>query len=138
MHYSWELNVLSSNTIDNPASVQLKIGSGIIRRFKLVFPSGCSLYVRSLILDGSEQILPTNLGGYYALDGDSVEGDVYYDLNVKYANLTWYAWNTGANYPHTLILMMDLQGNDELTLEGVMNRLAFGVETLIAWLKTVF
>ncbi len=120
MHFAWELPVLTTNTVTNPASVELKLPCGILRKVEIYFDYGCDRLVRCTLFDGALQILPTNLDGYYALDGDTVRADIYHDLAEEDNRLIVYAWNVGTKYSHTLSIMCDVQGPDEPDLLAVM------------------
>ncbi len=120
MHFSWELTVLTTNTVTNPAYKELKLPCGILRHVDIVFDYGCDRLVRCAVFDGAQQILPTNLDGFYALDGDTVRADLYYDLDERYNHIVVYGWNVGTRYNHTLTIMCDVQGPDEPDLIAVL------------------
>jgi hypothetical protein len=85
MQYVYVLTVTPSCTVSSPAVQLLKIPSGIIKRVQLWFDVGTDNLIRGILADGSEQVLPTNPEGFYALDGEKAAAPadyVIYDANI--------------------------------------------------------
>lgn len=131
MHYSYEVEVTPDDSVTDPVVYPIVLATGILRRVRIFFPYGCVNSVRCCLYDRSLQILPTNQDGYYALDGDSVDADVYYNLDDNDHFLYLVAWSMGTDYDHSLSVHLDVQGPEEPDSNKVMVLLAETLERLI-------
>ena len=115
MHYSFELDVLASNTADNPAILRVNLGAGILEHIGILFRAGCDCLVKARVYQGAEQIAPTNPSGYYAFDNYIVEGNYHVPFDSGNNEFTLYAWADGAHHQHTLRFLFDVRDPEELT-----------------------
>jgi len=113
MHYSYEVEVTPTDTVVNPVVYPIILATGILRRVRIFFPLGCSKVIRCSLWDRALQLLPTNQDGFYALDGNVVDADVYHSLDDNDHYLYLVAWTTGSSYDHTLSVHLDVQGPEE-------------------------
>lgn len=120
MHYSWELVVNTGNTVNNPATLNLGLPCGIVEEVDIYFPYGCGRVIRAQLYDGATQILPTNVEGFYALDGDTSKAPMYYDLSDEYNILQLRAWTITGQLAHTLTVMVYVKGPNEPDLLAVL------------------
>lgn len=135
MHYSYSLDIQTSNLKSNPVAIDTKIKTGIIRRVQFVFPPGCANMVRCAVYDGATQILPTNVDGFYTGDSFATDASLYYDLALGDGRIWIYGWTIGSEYAHDVSCLIDVQGIEELALEIVLNRLYDALERLIDFMK---
>ena len=131
MHYSYEVEVTPDDVVSDPVVYPIVLSTGILRRVRIFFPPGCSRTIRCTVWDRATQILPTNLDGYYSLDGDNVDADVYYSLDDNDHFLYLVAWTTGSSYNHTLSVHLDVQGPEEPDANKVMILLNSTLDRLI-------
>lgn len=136
MHYCYEVVVEKTNTAQSPVIFPVVLGAGIVRRVQIVFRLGCDKRVRVKLYDGSKQILPTNPEGYYALDGDIVDVQFYYDLSKEYNELFLVAWAYNAKLSHTLTVMIDVDGPDEPNITASLKYLANAIHELVAYARS--
>jgi hypothetical protein len=138
MHYSFEISVTPLNTVANPVAQILHMSAGVLVSVDIEFPSGCAKGIRCALYDGSTQILPSNAEGFYALDSSTVHAQVWYDLNLKYNELIFVAWNIGIKYTHSITVMLEVQGPDEPNLGKMVQLIADVLNRLVDLLKGMF
>ena len=113
MNYSFFAQVDVDNTVDNPVVESVKLGSGVLRNVKILFPSGCNGTVRCCLVNDGYQLLPTNQNGYYDLDGDFVDASLWYDLQANPNQLWLVCWSVNAGYSHTIRILLDVKEDSE-------------------------
>lgn len=137
MHYSFDVPVTPADTAGDPVIFPMPLATGILRNVKIFFDYGCGRTVRACLFNRGIQILPTNADGYYALDGDKAEANLYYNLDDD-NELFLVAWNVEGSYDHTLSVHLEVQGPDEPSLETLQRLMIDTVNRLIdlirAWL----
>lgn len=131
MHYSYEVEVTPSDVVTDPVVYPIVLATGILRRVRIFFPYGCSRAVRCSLWDRSIQILPTNQDGYYSLDGEVADADVYYSLDDNDHYLYLVAWAVDTAYNHTITIHLDVQGPEEPDANKVMVLLNSTLDRLI-------
>lgn len=102
MVYEFDIKVLTTNTIDNPKVVDLKLTAGIIHRYEVYFPPGCNNLVRVGINRGLHQIWPTNPEGRHKGDGATLSYREHYDLVHGPHLITIRAYSIGCRYDHII------------------------------------
>ena len=135
MHYSYEVTIDPEDTATSPVVYPIVLATGILRRVRIFFPLGCSRTVRCSLWDRAIQILPTNQDGYYALDGNMVDADVYYSLDSNDHYLYLVAWAVDSAYQHTLTIHLDVQGPEEPDANKVMVLMNSTIDRLITLCK---
>ena len=138
MHYSFELSVSPVNTAASPAVQVLHMGAGILNTVDIEFPAGCAKLVRFALYDGATQILPSNMGGFYAMDDNTAHAHVWYDLDEKYNELIAVGWTIGTVYTHTVTVMLEVQGPGEHNLGSMVEMVSTVLNRLIDLLKGMF
>jgi hypothetical protein len=138
MHYSYELIVLPAHTVDNPKVVPVTFGAGVVKHISLVFPVGCSRAVHVIVCDQAKQLLPTNPEGNYALDGYSVEMDVYLDMSTYGNQFYLMAWNDGTSYLHNIQCHFDVEGVEEPSPNRAVLVLADAINNLVTMMRSWF
>lgn len=112
MLYSYELNVLTSHTSGAPLIQDITLSYGILSRFRVSFPRGCSGLVKCQLFKGSTQIAPQNVGGSYALDGDIADTPLIVESDGLADEFTLKAWGVGCSYSHKLQVYIDVSSYD--------------------------
>ena len=137
MHYSYEVEVTPSDVVTDPVVYPIVLATGILRRVRIFFPYGCSRTVRCSLWDRAIQILPTNQDGFYSLDGNTVDADVYYSLDDNDHYLYLVAWSVDSAYNHTLTIHLDVQGPEEPDANKVMVLLNATLDRLITLCRSL-
>ena len=138
MHYAYQFTVEPTHTASSPLEESIKLGSGILKRVQIFFPSGCNQLVRCSIWNNGEQILPTNSDGYYSLDCSSVDASVHHNLDQNTNQLWFVGWNVGTDFNHSLSVMIDVQGPNEPDINNLMMLMRETIERLISLMRSVF
>ena len=131
MHYSYEIDVTTSHTVDDPLIYHVKLASGKLTEMQTVFEVGDGYSSCVTLWDGSKQLLPTNLDGYFTGDGLAVYSPINYDLTENGNNLYLVAWNRGGVYDHAVNVMLAVKGDDEPDVLSLMTLLNATVNRLI-------
>lgn len=137
MHYSYEITVSSTDSVDDPLIFPVKLASGIIKTVEIYFPLGCRRTVRCSLFDRAAQVLPSNADGFYSLDGDTVRANLHYDMDAKDNILYLVAWSIGSVYDHTLTLHIEVQGKDEPDLQSLMVLMTQTIDRLISLCRSL-
>ena len=137
MHYSYEVEVTPDDSVTDPVVYPIVLATGVLRRVRIFFPYGCSRTVRCSLWDRAIQILPTNHDGYYSLDGNVVDADVYYSLDDNDHYLYLVAWSVDSAYNHTLTIHLDVQGPEEPDANKVMVLLNATLDRLITLCRSL-
>ena len=137
MHYSYEVEVTPDDSVTDPVVYPTVLATGVLRRVRIFFPYGCSRTVRCSLWDRAIQILPTNQDGYYSLDGNVVDADVYYSLDDNDHYLYLVAWAVDSAYNHTLTIHLDVQGPEEPDANKVMVLLNATLDRLITLCRSL-
>jgi hypothetical protein len=113
MHYSYEVNVLTSHTSSSPLVYPIKLASGILNGAEFLFEVGDGFSSCVTLWDRGKQLLPSNPDGFYTADGISLKAPVWYDLDFEDNDLFIVAWNRGGIYDHPVNVMLSVKGNNE-------------------------
>ena len=136
MHYVFDLTILPTNLVDNPALCSIKLGAGIIKHATIVFPAGVRRKIRCYVAMASKQIMPTNQDSYYSEDNYVVEAPFYIKMSEESNELWFVAWSVGSGYNHNLRLMLEVQGVDEPSPEESIRVLGSAIEALVTKLRS--
>ena len=115
MVYEFDIEVLTTNTIDNPKVEDLKLTAGTVHRYEIYFPPGCANLVRVGINRGLHQVWPTNPEGRHKGEGVTLSYREHYDLTSEPYILTVRAYSVGATYDHTITVRVAILGRKILT-----------------------
>jgi hypothetical protein len=116
MRYAFDLLIPADTPIDAPATREVILSNGTVKRCIVYFHDGCFNHVYSVVTDALFQIVPAN--GTTALFGNDHAHDIPMDfplLDSPYA-LTLSGWSPGTRYEHTLNFWFDLE-QDELAVK---------------------
>ena len=131
MHYSFEVDVLTSHTSTDPLIFPMKLASGILRNVDFLFEVGDGYSSCLTLWDRGKQLLPTNADGFYSADGLLVSGSLWYDIDENDNDLFLVAWNRGGVYDHAVIVMLDVKDPNEPELNSVMSLMIDTINRLI-------
>lgn len=135
MHYSYEIDVLTSHTVDDPLIYHIKLASGKLKELQTVFEVGDGYSSCVTLWDRGKQLLPTNPDGFFTGDGLSLYSPIHYDLDSEDNDLYVVAWNRGGVYDHAVNLMLAVQGVDEPDVNSLMSLMVQTIDRLIALCK---
>ena len=106
MMYETDIEVLTTHTVANPKTTVIKLTHGVIHLLSVYFPPGCSNLIHVAVNRGLYQIFPTNPDGTIKGDAINVEGKDFYTIIKAPYQVEVHAWNTGANYDHTVTIRL--------------------------------
>lgn len=138
MHYSYEVEIATTDIASDPKEYEIKLGSGIITGVELLFEVGDGFSSCVQFWDRGKQILPTNPDGFYAADGLLVHAPLYYSLDNEDNVLYVIAWNRGGVYDHTVTVMISVKANDEPDVTSLMGLMIETIDKLITLMRSVF
>jgi hypothetical protein len=102
MIYDVPVSVLTTNTVDNPEIVEVKVTHGVIHRVEIEFPAGQVGLIHVAIDHLAHQVWPSNPEGSFAGDDYVVAFDDYYPILFAPYRLKIRAWTDGTTYDHTV------------------------------------
>lgn len=138
MHYSYEIDVLTSYTADAPLVYPIKLASGILKQADFLFEVGDGYSSCVILYDRSIQLLPSNPDGFYTADGLLVSAPLHYNLDKNDNDLFLIAWNRGGVYDHTINVMLSVQSVDEPDPSSQVSLLRETVDRLIDLMRSAF
>jgi hypothetical protein len=138
MHYAYEIPVLPAHTASAPLLYPIVLAAGVITSVRITFRYGCDCLIRCRLYDGSEQILPTNVEGFYAFDGDTVDAKLWYDLSQEYNSLMFVAWNIGTKLTHVITVQVEVQAVDEPSVAKSVQYLSDAITNLVVLMRSWF
>lgn len=102
MLFSAEVTVLTTNTVDNPEEVILKIAHGILTSVEIQYPPGCHRQVHCIILHHEHQIAPSTENMSLAGDTTPIKWGEYYECYQPPYELKIKAWAVSCDYNHVI------------------------------------
>lgn len=117
MHYSYEVDVLTSYTEAVPLVQPLKLSAGILFNADFLFEVGDGYSSCVILWNRATQILPSNPDGWYSADGLLISAPCWYDLSQNDTELYLIAWNRGGMYDHTINVMLSVKAPNEPDVE---------------------
>lgn len=100
MLYEVDINILTTNTVNNKQETIINLTHGVIHQLGIYFPPGCTNLAHVAINRGLNQIFPTNPEGSIKGDGLNVEGTTFHPIIKAPYQVEVYTWNTNAIYDH--------------------------------------
>jgi hypothetical protein len=135
MHYSYEIDITTADDIDAPVVFPIKLQSGILTEFDLVFEVGDGYSSCVSLWDKTIQLLPNNSEGYYSGDGIRINAPLYHKLSEIGNDLYIVAWNRGGIYDHTVSVMLSVKGDNEPDVTDLMDKLLSVIDNGIDLIK---
>ena len=137
MHYSFRDTVTYEDIVSSPLVTPLQLGAGVVTGVKIFFPSGCNGAVHCQIWNSAGQLLPTNLDGDYALDGNVAEAIINYDLSKNPNLLYLISWGDDLYYDHDIDVHIEVRGIDEPQPYDIMALMIDTIDRLIYVIKSI-
>lgn len=138
MHYSYEVTVTASDTIDDPVILPITLGAGIITDAQFLFDIGDGFSTCVCLWTNYHQLLPTNPDGFYSADGLMIPAKLWHSLEKEGNVLYIVAWNRGGLYDHTVNVMLDVRGPEEPDIHELALRQIEVTHRLIDLMKAAF
>jgi len=135
MHYSYEIDVLTTHTVAAPLEQLIKFTAGKLKGVDILFEVGDGFSSCLQLYSNGYQLLPTNQEGFYSADGLLVHAPVYLDMNEEDNEIWVVAWNRGGIYDHAVTLMFEVQAPNEPELNGLIKLLDDTVNRMIDLIK---
>jgi len=104
MYYETTLTVPASTAQATPVSTELLLVNGTIERVEVQFWQGALGNVGVRLLQGQQQVWPTNAGSWFVGNGQTIAFDERYQLREKPFSLTIEAYNEDTDYAHEVIV----------------------------------
>lgn len=102
MFYDFALTVPPNTPITAPLTQDVQLPPGTIHRVDVQFPAGAVGLLRTIARRGAHQVWPSNEGGYFASNGQTLSWEDEYDLADAPFTLRLVAWNLDDFYSHTV------------------------------------
>lgn len=138
MHYSFEVEVLTTHTSSAKLVYPIKLASGILTGVDLLFEVGDGFSSCVQIWNRGNQILPSNADGFYCADGQLLHAPVWYDIDAEDNALYVLAWNRGGTYDHAVNVMLSVKAVDEPDMMSLQQAMISTVDRLITLMRSVF
>lgn len=106
-HYEKRISTPAGTTKAAPQKRYITVDSGIIHDVAIRFRDGPDDNLHCKILQGGNQIYPTNKQGDYASDGETIKFTDYYKIVPGRNRLTIKTWNTG-KFSHDVIIRIEV------------------------------
>ena len=137
MHYSYEIDISPSDTVNNPLELHVKLSAGIIFSVDFLFEVGDGFSSCVTLWDNAVQVLPSNQEGWYSADGLLIVAPVWYKIDERGNDLYVVAWNRGGVNDHTVNMTISVQGVDEPQVIDLINAQNGIFERLLNVLKEI-
>ena len=102
MYYDFSFTIPANTTKASPHTEKVKLTHGIIHRVEVLFPERCGSLAHCVIKEGLHQHWPTNPGGSFNSDGETIIINEYLEFTRRPYILTLVGWNLCDTFPHTL------------------------------------
>lgn len=135
MHYSYEIDILTTHTVDAPFVYPIKLTAGILFNVDLLFEVGDGYSSCVILWDQANQILPSNPDGWYSADGLLIVAPCWYNLGDKGNDLYFIAWNRGGLHNHTVNVMLSVKDPAEPDMMSLIQAQNAIIERQISVLK---
>jgi len=106
MLYEVDIDILTTDLIDNKQKTVIKLTHGVIHQLGVYFPPGCANTARATINRGLNQIFPTNTDGFIKGDALNVQGREFHTIIKAPYQVEVFTWNEGAVYDHTITVRL--------------------------------
>ena len=104
MLFTFDINVLTTNTEANKVEQPLLLAHGIITFVSVLFPPGCHGLVHCAIFHHEHQIFPSREDEDLVGDGFPIEWGEYYEMYQPPHDLKARLWEVGCSYDHTVTI----------------------------------
>jgi len=104
MYYAVPLVIPASTPRTARASATAELHPGTLVQVEIVFPQGCAGLVHVQINYNVQQIFPTNPGGYFTGDGETITFREDIELGNGAHLFTVYGWNDDDTFEHIPIV----------------------------------
>ena len=108
MFYEFAITIPKSGDADNPKTVELHLGKGVIHHIAVQFPIGCAALAHCRLLHHSFGQLPTNRQGSFATDGYIIDVDENLEFFAEPYIIRALCWNDDDTYAHTITIRLSI------------------------------
>jgi|GEM_PF-4006771 len=129
-HYEKRVSTPAGTAKKDAQQRYLTIDSGIIHRVSIRFRHGPNDLCHVKILQGANQIYPTNKRGDYASDGETISFIDHYKIRPGSNWLTIKTWNTG-KFSHDIIIRISVMKEEHLNAAASLEKLADRITRLL-------
>lgn len=114
MFYRYELKVPRDTPANNPVSLDMRLGAGVIHLVRVKFPSGCHGRVYAAIFQGASKLWPTERGTWFQGDDETIE---FREHAVTKAGYHWKvkAFSPDTGFPHTIHVRIGVLAEEEIS-----------------------
>jgi hypothetical protein len=133
MIYEFTLTVPAATAATAPASVRMKLTSGIVHKVEVVGDGGEHNLVKLVIDDGLHQAFPNNADGQFHPGFFPISYPEYYSLEEAPYELVARAWSPESTYAHEVVIRLGLErrdvlepGREAISILGRLKSLIFG------------
>ncbi len=109
MSYSQRLTIPADTAESDPESVIIPVSTCVINRVELTFPSGCVGLVGVWFEYLDHQIWPTNTGGRYRGNGQTIRINPNFEIKEPPFEITMYGFNEDDTYQHIIYVVLDVE-----------------------------
>ena len=125
MLFTRDLTIPAGTTHDAPATTELQLIAGTVRRIDVVFPPGPATRAHVTARDSLFQLVPANPDEDINQDEAVVRSDMDYKLQRPYT-LIFDGWSPEARYEHTVTFNVELAPESQDQLVQLLKMLAGG------------
>ena len=109
MRFVFDLTIPAGTTRAAPATNDVKLLMGTIKRIEIAFPPGPATLVSVVIKDRIYQIAPANPSGAFAWDNITKEFNVNYPISDPPYEVTLVGWSPTAKFSHKITFHFDIE-----------------------------
>lgn len=102
MVHEHDITVIAGTTDANPQITRVKLQKGVIHKYEIYFPPGCTNLVYVRIKHGLYQVWPSNTPGTHKGDGVTLSFREHYELKTQPYEFTVVTSAPSATYNHTI------------------------------------
>jgi len=102
LNFEWEITIPAGTTETAPHIKRLKIVRGVLRYVRIHYPAGCHSLVKTRLLRWETHLIPLTRGEWSAGDDETVEYELFYEIEEDPLLLTFIGISPTCVYDHTL------------------------------------
>jgi hypothetical protein len=121
--YTYSLTIPAGTSKADAEEERVQLSAGILSRVLVFFPPGCCNRVHAIIFYQGYQIEPWNRDGSFHWNDYAYDIECEHEIIAPDTEVTIKAWNDDDIYEHTLDFAFDVVQPEEVTTEGLLQRL---------------
>jgi len=126
MLFTNTLTVPANTPATSPASLDMTLAPGVVRRAWIEWKTGCAWRVHIRVMRELTQVLPVTPDESLNFDGYVFDCALNYEMVETPYELQIYGWSPGSIYAHTIRVMMEVEIGDNVDWDALLESMFVG------------